>query len=417
MTLDLPPMVAARWLALGVPLLVLAPLCVRAQHCKARELCGVGIAALWMFGALVGVNLVAVDRAWWSFGADGGLFLGLPADLLFGWTILWSLAPLTLAPRAKVALVAAAALLFDLAAMPLLAPLVKLGSDWLFGEALALGVALVPGLLLGRWIARDEHLYGRATLLAILSGGGFLALLPAAVLAQMSAAPAIPPLTASSAGLLLRLAWAPGAVALAAVVEFAVRGGGTALPWDGPKRVVTTGPYAYVANPMQLAITLLLLLEAGWLRSWWLAATALGAAVFSAGVADWHESDQLAERFGADWLAYRRRVRAWRPRWQPDPIGLGEARLYVAASCEPCSALGRWVERQRPAGLTVHPAETLDPPPRRLTYVHHDGATAWGVAALTRAWEHMNLAWALLGWMLRVPGVAWLAEGIGDAAG
>jgi len=44
------------------------------------------------------------------------------------------------------------------------------------------------------------------------------------------------------------------------VLEFARRGGGTPYPWDPPDRLVTSGPYAYVRNPMQLSTTLIMLL-------------------------------------------------------------------------------------------------------------------------------------------------------------
>lgn len=38
------------------------------------------------------------------------------------------------------------------------------------------------------------------------------------------------------------------------------RGGGTPVPCDPPKRLVSTGPYAYIGNPMQTAMALIL----GW---------------------------------------------------------------------------------------------------------------------------------------------------------
>ena len=53
----------------------------------------------------------------------------------------------------------------------------------------------------------------------------------------------------------------PALLGLAAVQEFAVRGSGTPVPFDPPKRLVTTGPYAYVRNPMQLSAALVML---GW---------------------------------------------------------------------------------------------------------------------------------------------------------
>ncbi|MBT6205479.1 MAG: hypothetical protein HOI34_17535 [Rhodospirillaceae bacterium] len=39
-----------------------------------------------------------------------------------------------------------------------------------------------------------------------------------------------------------------------ALGEFAVRGNGTGFPFDPPEKLVTTGVYALVSNPMQLGI-------------------------------------------------------------------------------------------------------------------------------------------------------------------
>ena len=44
---------------------------------------------------------------------------------------------------------------------------------------------------------------------------------------------------------------------LSALQEFALRGKGTPFPLDPPLKLVTTGPYAYVSNPMQTAQILL----------------------------------------------------------------------------------------------------------------------------------------------------------------
>ena len=214
---------------------------------------------------------------------------------------------------------------------------------------------------------------------------------------------------------------------ISAVCEFARRGGGTPVPFDPPKRLVTTGPYAYIANPMQTAMTLVFLGWGALLGSWWVIAAAAMAIVYSAGIAAWDEGEDLRARFGDRWIAYRRHVRPWWPRWRPFVMPDDDARprlprlprLYVAASCGQCSTIGRWLQAREPIGLTFVAAE--DHPSRdlwRITYDPGDGTPdEAGVAAIGRALEHINFAWAFAGMAMRLPLVSVVLQAIVDASG
>lgn len=95
------------------------------------------------------------------------------------------------------------------------------------------------------------------------------------------------------------------------------------------------------------------------------------------------------------------------------------ARLYVAEGCDACSQLARWIDGRGPVGLERVAAE--DHPGRdltRLTYDPRDGTgEVEGVAALARALEHVHLGWAFVGWTLRLPLVAQLAQVLADGVG
>ena len=57
-------------------------------------------------------------------------------------------------------------------------------------------------------------------------------------------------------------------------------------------------------------------------------------------------------------------------------------------------------------------------PPTRLTYDPGDGTPeVQGVAALARAFEHLHLGWALVGWVLAFPGVLQVVQAFTDASG
>ena len=76
-----------------------------------------------------------------------------------------------------------------------------------------------------------------------------------------------------------------------------------------------------------------------------------------------------------------------------------------------------WFAVQRPTALRVLSLGLL-PQPTRMTYRSaQSGPEFQGMTALARALEHVNLAWAFCGWMLRLPLICWFAEMIADAVG
>ncbi len=95
---------------------------------------------------------------------------------------------------------------------------------------------------------------------------------------------------------------------------FAVRGKGTPLPLDPPKRLVADGPYGVVRNPMYWGVAGVMLGEAVVFHSTALAGWAAGlfacANVFVLLV----EEPTLRKKFGADYEEYCRRVPRWIPR-------------------------------------------------------------------------------------------------------
>jgi protein-S-isoprenylcysteine O-methyltransferase Ste14 len=96
---------------------------------------------------------------------------------------------------------------------------------------------------------------------------------------------------------------------------FATAGRGTPAPIDPPLRLVMTGLYRYVRNPMYLGV---LLIIAGWvlffqyseLVKFWLITALVLHALVRIG-----EEPLLRRRFGDAYLEYCRRVNRWVPRF------------------------------------------------------------------------------------------------------
>lgn len=371
-----------------------------------RGAAAASLATVWNLVTLLPVCLLASRRGWFWFDADAGVLLGMPVDLWLGWALLWGAIPSLALSRAPVVVIAVGAFWFDLLAMPALEPVVGLGNDWLPGELVAIAVSLVPALLLAGWTSRGQHLEVRAAVQVLLAGGLVLGVAPAVVLQATGGG--WRPLLARPAwqtALALWLLVVPAVLGLAAVQEFVTRGRGTPMPCDPPRRLVTTGPYAYVSNPMQLSLVLLFLGWAVLLASREVAAAGLVVAMAGACTTEWYERRQLEAEHGAAWRAYRRAVRCWLPRWRPyTGQGGPVARLEVAGSGGPCGGAGAWFARRHPAGLLVVPSRrSSGGSHHRTTYAAADGERWSGVAAVARGLEHLHLGWALLGWLLRLP--------------
>jgi protein-S-isoprenylcysteine O-methyltransferase Ste14 len=117
---------------------------------------------------------------------------------------------------------------------------------------------------------------------------------------------------------------AGGLVLVAGLVLFAAslrrfggEGDGTLAPWDPPKRLVVTGPYGYVRNPMISGVLMVLVGEGLFLRS---APHLTWAAVFALANACYipiFEASSLWRRCGRDYDEYAGNVPRLIPRLRP----------------------------------------------------------------------------------------------------
>ena len=372
------------------------------------------VTTLWVLTAAPLLGPGAEWLGFWQFKPGGATLLGVPVELVLGWALLWGATPVLAFPKTPPPALVLCAGAFDLAVMPLCKPVLQLGQNWYLGELSALAFVLLPALLLGRSIVQKRHLALRAVLTGIGYAGLQYLLLPALILEQTGG-------TWTHAlgwsrelqGLFLQAAFVLAVPGLSATQEFVVRGLGTPLPFDPPRRLVTSGPYAYLANPMQVSTLLLFLLAGFWTGSPWVTAAGGVGLVTFAGIAAWHEHTQLLSRYGDAWSLYRAEVRPWIPRWRPRLAFT--ARLYVAADCELCASVGHWFSSRSAVHLEILPANT-QPNLRRMRY-EAPGFSEDGLAAFARALEHLHLGWAFVGWTLRLPWVAELAQWLVDLSG
>lgn len=113
---------------------------------------------------------------------------------------------------------------------------------------------------------------------------------------------------------------APGAaIAIACLWQFAWRGLGTPAPFDPPRRLVVSGPYRWVRNPMYLGMGIVLIGEGlvyPNITVLMLIMTLILWGVVTLFVIA-YEEPTLRGMFGTDYETYCRHVRRWIPRRRP----------------------------------------------------------------------------------------------------
>jgi len=104
---------------------------------------------------------------------------------------------------------------------------------------------------------------------------------------------------------------------VATLRPFVTVGKGTLAPWEPTHKLVVQGVYRHVRNPMISGVILVLLGEAVLTASLPLFCWFLVAALINAAYIPLSEEPGLVKRFGEDYLAYKRNVPRWVPRWTP----------------------------------------------------------------------------------------------------
>jgi protein-S-isoprenylcysteine O-methyltransferase Ste14 len=109
-----------------------------------------------------------------------------------------------------------------------------------------------------------------------------------------------------------------GLVLMTATIRlFATVGEGTLAPWEPPQRLVVRGVYRHVRNPMISGVLFVLLGESVLTASAPLFRWFLIFAVINAIYIPLLEEPMLVNRFGDDYVTYKRNVPRWIPRWKP----------------------------------------------------------------------------------------------------
>lgn len=359
----------------------------------ARILGAAFLSYAWMFALQTVVNSIADGLGLWHYKIDPA-FLGTPLTIGLGLACLFGPLAFLLFPAARLAHIILSAVAIDAAILAWTAEASAAG-------AIVRAIVLCGGVATAQSLARVTAQQQSVRWRAAVQGITWLLLIfwqfPSAVFAQTggawTSAAMVPAYLALSLGFALLLLLLAG---LNAVQGFSLRGDGTPFPFDPPKRLVVSGAYAYVRNPMQIAICGGLLVLGGLFAQPWIAFGAIEAVILfvafrhvCAGTSTVKRDDPLAP-------AYHAGVPAWLPRWYPWHPSLDAGIPIDRLDGPPRSRLMQWFGRQQLQGLVPH-AHAVD----GWEFRSGDGRyRAHGLVAIGQALQHINLAWAALGWLL-----------------
>ncbi len=349
-----------------------------------------------LFSFLYGMPLVFLSHVWaihlglWHFGDNALKIMGFPADIWFGGTLLWGPVIFLAFPNLNPWIPALIIMTLCGILLPSFDPFMVMGPGWFAGIVAIFALTHLPSLYLARWTARDCNLPGRAFLLAMAYGPLVFFTLPSVIMRAMGGGWAR--LSEWPTGALVLFATAlvacliPG---LTTAQAFALHGAGTPIPLDPTKRLVRTGIYAYIRNPMQASASLGWVLLGLALQNIWVALAAAMAVCFVQGIVRWHHRQDLEIRFPEGWAEYCAHVPEWWPRWRP--WVRAPARLRVDRAVPWQRRLVGLLTVLGPVGLTVEDGAGAP------LYLSPDELQSFGgVLAFIKALEHVNLAGAFL---------------------
>ncbi|HET7105798.1 MAG TPA: isoprenylcysteine carboxylmethyltransferase family protein [Candidatus Acidoferrum sp.] len=378
------------------------------------------LAAAWSLPAAALAGFLSMKLDAWSVPSGTLLVLGSPAIVLLDRVVVWGWAFAFFAERVSLVRLVFLGVLLDLM-LPLDRGSHHPSWQFLFAEALAVGLCLLPAQLFARWTRERSHLTARNLMHLCFHSALLLGVWPLLITQFVGGNWYAWGERASATNkFYLQFLIFPCVFLITAMQEFHSAGKGTPMPEDAPPRLVTTGIFYYVANPMQIGKFGVLFFWGLFWRNPWIVTAAFLGLLYSITIARAREDRDMAARFGADWTNYRRNVRRWLPRWRPWIATAGaadSAALYLDLDCGPCSHFARWIAAQRPTQLRILPLAAHFPSAlSRITYCTTGGERkVQGMQAIARALDHVNLAWAFCGWMLRLPLIGWIAELITEA--
>ncbi|NRA38467.1 MAG: DUF393 domain-containing protein [Planctomycetes bacterium] len=365
------------------------------------------IGAVFLAWSIPLVNWLAEYMNYWHFDPDVCSVFSMPLGAYLLWVICWSFLPVYFLRGNSIAKVCLIFLAVDIITLPLFGSYCSLADTWFIGEAMCLGLCLLPLCLFTRWCNNNSHLALR--LCFHFSSFVFSCIIfPVAIIHHYQAIN-YQELTQLQWSLGIHCVLLAGLPGISAFFEFFQRGRGTPLPWDPPRSFVVSGVYRYVKNPMQISTLLMHITAAVFFMHLFFLYAAITTVCYSVFVSRVQEHSHLSWRFKQQWQDYAISVRSWLPHWKPYTHNTHTAHIYFDGACSTCQQSAQFFINRNPRGLQIQDATTCPHAIRRVTYINGE-YEAQGIEAIARAMEHINLAYALLASFMRLPIIQYVLQ-------
>jgi protein-S-isoprenylcysteine O-methyltransferase Ste14 len=113
------------------------------------------------------------------------------------------------------------------------------------------------------------------------------------------------------------IAVAGSALFVYTVFLFKILGNGTLAPWEPTKKLIVEGPYRHCRNPMISGVFFMITGEGLMLYSTNILAWAVAFFIINTVYFIFVEERSMMQRFGSDYLKYKKHVPRWLPRVRP----------------------------------------------------------------------------------------------------
>lgn len=367
---------------------------------------------IWVLFALPIVNYICVQFNLWEFLVDDNP-IKIPYDIFFIWLFVWVL-PFYFFKGKYTLLITLILLWIDVLTMPLLEQyrILKLNQNWLFGEIILILTVFLPSYLWAKFSFQNKNIEFRASMQVATISLLLLIVIPFTAVYFQTHHFEFVNFSIVWFQIIFMIAF-PSFIAVLDLVE---KGKGTPFPYDKTEKLVTSGVYAYIKNPIQWSFTMLFIPLSIYHQSYLLFFGFIVSIAYTVGVSNPQEYEDMKERFGSKWETYKNKIPSWYFLWKPK-LYL-EATIYFKRDCNQCEEIKNWFEERNGQNLHIkyadfYEGETL----LQVTYKSVEGKEYKSVTAIAHALEHINLGYASLGWFLRFPIINFIFQTIVDALG